>query len=27
VIGRFHVGLNYDMLQWLSNSACGVFPC
>ena len=26
-IGRFHLGLNYDMLIWLSNSECRVFPC
>ena len=26
-IGRFHLGLNYDMLTWLSNSDCRVFPC
>lgn len=25
--GRFHLGLNYDMLIWLSNSQCRVFPC
>lgn len=25
--GRFHLGLNYDMLIWLSNSNCRVFPC
>jgi hypothetical protein len=27
MIGRFHLGLNYDMLIWLQNSACRVFPC
>lgn len=27
MIGRFHLGLNYDMLIWLSNSFCRVFPC
>jgi ubiquitin-protein ligase len=27
MIGRFHLGLNYDMLLWLSNSYCRVFPC
>jgi hypothetical protein len=27
MIGRFHLGLNYDMLLWLSNSFCRVFPC
>ena len=26
-IGRFHLGLNYDMLIWLSNPECRVFPC
>ena len=26
-LGRFHLGLNYDMLTWLSNSDCRVFPC
>ena len=26
-IGRFHLGLNYDMLIWLSNADCRVFPC
>lgn len=27
MIGRFHLGLNYDMLLWLSNGFCRVFPC
>lgn len=27
MIGRFHLGLNYDMLNWLSNGFCRVFPC
>lgn len=27
MIGLFHLGLNYDMLLWMSNAACGVFPC
>ena len=27
IIGLFHLGLNYDMLLWMSNAACGVFPC
>jgi hypothetical protein len=27
MLGRFHLGLNYDMLIWLSNSFCRVFPC
>jgi hypothetical protein len=27
MVGRFHLGLNYDMLLWMSNSECGVFPC
>ena len=26
-LGRFHLNLNYDMLIWLSNSDCRVFPC
>ena len=26
-IGRFHLGLNYDMLIWLNNKECRVFPC
>lgn len=26
-MGRFHLGLNYDMLIWLSNTNCRVFPC
>ena len=26
-IGRFHLGLNYDMNIWLSNAECRVFPC
>ena len=26
-LGRFHLGLNYDMLIWLSNGDCRVFPC
>ncbi len=26
-MGRFHLGLNYDMLIWLSNTHCRVFPC
>ena len=25
--GRFHLGLNYDMLVWTHNNECGVFPC
>lgn len=25
--GRFHLGLNYDMQSWLTNSMCRVFPC
>lgn len=27
MVGRFHLGLSYDMLLWMSNSDCGVFPC
>ena len=27
MIGRFHLGLNYDMLLWMNNTECGVFPC
>ena len=27
MVGRFHMGLNYDMLIWLQNSQCRVFPC
>lgn len=27
MVGRFHLGLNYDMLIWLQNSQCRVFPC
>lgn len=27
MIGKFHLGLQYDMNIWLSNQACGVFPC
>ena len=26
-LGRFHLGLNYDMLIWLANTQCRVFPC
>ena len=26
-LGRFHLNLNYDMLIWLSNPDCRVFPC
>lgn len=26
-LGRFHLNLNYDMLIWLSNAECRVFPC
>ena len=26
-LGRFHLGLNYDMLIWLGNNQCRVFPC
>ena len=27
-IGKFHLGLQYDMNIWFSNSQnCGVFPC
>jgi len=26
-LGRFHLNLNYDMLIWLSNGDCRVFPC
>ena len=26
-LGRFHLNLNYDMLIWLSNADCRVFPC
>ena len=26
-LGRFHLGLNYNMLIWLNNSDCKVFPC
>ncbi len=27
MVGRFHLGQNYDMHLWMSNSDCGVFPC
>jgi hypothetical protein len=27
MIGKFHLGLQYDMNIWHQNSACGVFPC
>ena len=27
MLGRFHLGLNYDMSIWLNNSFCRVFPC
>ena len=27
MIGKFHLGLQYDMNIWLSNQQCGVFPC
>jgi hypothetical protein len=27
MIGKFHLGLQYDMNIWLSNQNCGVFPC
>lgn len=27
MLGKFHLGLQYDMNIWLSNQACGVFPC
>lgn len=26
-LGRFHLGLNYNMLLWLNNGDCKVFPC
>lgn len=26
-LGRFHLNLNYDMLIWLNNADCRVFPC
>ena len=26
-VGRFHLGLNYDMLIWFNNQDCRVFPC
>lgn len=26
-IGKFHLGLNYDMTIWLHNTQCRVFPC
>jgi len=25
--GRLHLALNYDMLLWMNNPECGVFPC
>jgi hypothetical protein len=27
MIGRFHLGLNYDIAGWLNNPSCRVFPC
>lgn len=27
MLGKFHLGLQYDMNIWHSNQACGVFPC
>lgn len=27
MIGRFHLGLNYDISSWLNNPNCRVFPC
>lgn len=27
LVGKFHLGLQYDMNIWLSNQQCGVFPC
>jgi len=27
MLGRFHLGLNYDMSIWVNNSFCRVFPC
>lgn len=26
-IGKFHLGLKYDMTIWLNNTQCRVFPC
>lgn len=26
-LGRFHLNLNYDMVIWLNNGDCRVFPC
>jgi hypothetical protein len=25
--GKFHLGMQYDLNIWLSNSTCGVFQC
>lgn len=27
MIGRFHLGLNYDITSWLNSKDCRVFPC
>jgi hypothetical protein len=27
MIGKFHLGLQYDMNIWHSNPACGIYPC
>lgn len=27
MVGKFHLGLQYDMNIWLQNQACGIFPC
>lgn len=27
MLGKFHLGLQYDMNIWLQNSLCGIFPC
>ena len=27
MVGKFHLGLQYDMNIWHQNQVCGVFPC
>lgn len=27
MIGKYHLGLQYDMNIWLQNPSCGIFPC
>lgn len=27
MVGKFHLGLQYDMNIWIQNQQCGIFPC